>query len=96
MCHLIQNSSFCGGVGAVLLHFSIKDFEILDFYPPNNPTSHYVACHFGYSLALRSKKILDKDIVLCPFDIKKPLHFRVQLKSRNCQIWSQDIFDFRD
>ena len=34
------------------LHFSSKDFEILDLDPPNNPTSHYGACHFGYSLAL--------------------------------------------
>ena len=36
------------------LHFSSKDFEILDLDPPNNPTSHYGACHFGYSLALRA------------------------------------------
>ena len=36
----------------VLLHFSSKDFEILDFDPPNNPTSHYGACNFGYNLAL--------------------------------------------
>ena len=35
------------------LHFSSKDFEILDLDPPNNPTSHYDACHFGYSLALK-------------------------------------------
>ena len=37
------------------LHFSSKDFEILDLDPPNNPTSHYGACHFGYNLALMSK-----------------------------------------
>ena len=35
------------------LHFSSKDFEILDLDPPNNPTSHYGACHFGYNLALK-------------------------------------------
>ena len=35
------------------LHFSSKDFEILDIDPPNNPTSHYSACHFGYSVALK-------------------------------------------
>ena len=35
------------------LHFLGKDFEILDLNPPNNPTSHYGACHFGYNLALR-------------------------------------------
>ena len=29
-----------------------KDFEFLDLDPPNNPTSHYGACHFGYNLAL--------------------------------------------
>ena len=34
------------------LHFSSKDFGILDLNPPNNPTSHYGACHFGYNLAL--------------------------------------------
>jgi len=33
-------------------HFSSKDFEILDLDPPNNPTSQYGACHFGYILAL--------------------------------------------
>ena len=33
-------------------HFSSKDFEILDLDPPNNPTSHSGACHFGYNLAL--------------------------------------------
>ena len=54
MCHFLQNSSFCGGVGAgaCALSFLSKDFEILDFDPPNNPTSHYGACHFGYNLAL--------------------------------------------
>ena len=35
------------------LHFSSKDFKILDLDPPNNPTSHYGACHFGYNLALK-------------------------------------------
>ena len=34
--------------------FSSKDFEILDFDPPNNPTSHYGACYFGYNLALNT------------------------------------------
>ena len=38
------------------LHFSSKDFEILDLDPPNNPTSHYGACHFGYNLALNIPK----------------------------------------
>ena len=47
-----KNSSFCGGVRLVPHHFSSKDFEILDLDPPTNPTSHYGACHFGYSLAL--------------------------------------------
>ena len=62
MCHLIQNSSFCGGAGPGLapLHFSSKDFEILDLDPPNNPTSHYGACHFGYNLALRRKILVLK------------------------------------
>ena len=36
------------------LHFSSKDFEILDLDPPNNPTSHYGACHFDYNLALNT------------------------------------------
>ena len=40
--HIIQNSFL----------FLSKNFEILDFDPPNNPTSHYGACHFGYNLAL--------------------------------------------
>ena len=39
------------------LHFSSKDFDILDLDPPNNPTSHYGACHFGYNLALNNQKI---------------------------------------
>ena len=40
------------------LHFSSKDFEILDLDPPNNPTSHSGACHFGYNLALNHFLIL--------------------------------------
>ena len=44
----------------VLLHFLIKDFEILDLDPPNNPTSHYGACHFGYNLALNTKNNLQR------------------------------------
>ena len=52
MCHLIQNFSFCGGVGLAPLHFSSKDFKILDLDPPINATFHYGACHFGYNLAL--------------------------------------------
>ena len=36
---------------------SSKDFKILDLHPPNNPTSHYGACHFGYNLALRQNYI---------------------------------------
>ena len=43
---------FVVGKGLVPLHFSSKDFEILDLDPPTNPTSHYDACHFGYNLAL--------------------------------------------
>ena len=39
------------------LHFSSKDFEILDLDPPNNLTSHYGACHFGYNLALSALKV---------------------------------------
>ena len=42
-----KNLSFCGGVGT--LHFLSKDFKILDLDPPNNPTSQYGACHFGYN-----------------------------------------------
>ena len=49
--HIIENSSFCGGVGACAASF-------LDLDPPNNPTSHYGACHFGYNLSLR---------ILCKF-----------------------------
>ena len=37
-------------------HFLSKDFKIWDLDHPNNPTSHYGACHFGYSLALSGKK----------------------------------------
>ena len=37
--------------------FLSKDFEILDFDPPHNPTSHYGACHFGYNLALKEEII---------------------------------------
>ena len=36
----------------VPLHFSSKDFKILYFNLPNNPTAHYGACHFEYNLAL--------------------------------------------
>ena len=36
-----------------------KDFEILDLDPPNNPTTHYGACHFGYNLALRNIRMQD-------------------------------------
>ena len=35
------------------LHFSSKDFKILFLDPPNNPTSHYGACHFEYNLTLK-------------------------------------------
>ena len=27
----------------------------MDFDPPNNPTPHYGACHFGYNLTLTNK-----------------------------------------
>ena len=37
-----------------MCHFR-ADFETLDLDPPNNPTSHYGACHFGYNLALIKK-----------------------------------------
>ena len=40
-----------------LLHFSSKEFEILDLDPPINATSYYGACHFRYNLALRTYKI---------------------------------------
>ena len=46
------------GWGLGPLHFSSKDFEILDLDPPNYPTSHYDACHFGYNLALNHFLIL--------------------------------------
>ena len=36
------------------------DFEILDLNPPNNPTSHYGVCHFGYSLTLNVHRELQK------------------------------------
>ena len=52
-CFLYYVSLNVVGQGLVLLHFLSKDFEILDLDPPNNPTSHYGACHFGYNLALR-------------------------------------------
>ena len=60
----MMTSSFCGpkmGLGLVPHHFLSKDFEILDLDPPNNPTSHYGACHSGYRLALKkfSLNILD-------------------------------------
>ena len=45
------------------LHFSSKDFEILDLDPPNNPTSHYGACHFGYNLALKGG-VADFEVIL--------------------------------
>ena len=74
MCNLIENSSLCGGVeGLVLLHFSSKDFEILDLDPPNNPTSHYGACHFGYNLALKGEWCYYFDIAT------KKLRFRLLL-----------------
>ena len=53
--HIIENSSFCGGVGACAASFLSQDFGILDLDPPNNPTSHYGACHFGYNLALKGQ-----------------------------------------
>ena len=56
MCHLIENLSFCGGVGACAASFFEQSFKKLDFNPPNNPTSHYGACHFGYNLALNLRK----------------------------------------
>ena len=53
------------GQGLVPLHFSSKDFEILDLDPPNNPTSHYGACHFGYNLALTNNDTIhDKQLIL--------------------------------
>ena len=55
--HFFEVAYFVVGQGLVPLHFSSKDFEILDLDPPNNPTSHYGACHFGYNLVL-SKKII--------------------------------------
>ena len=38
----------------MLLHFSNKEFKILDLGPPTNDVSHYSACPFGCSLALKS------------------------------------------
>ena len=37
-----------------------KDFEILDFDPPNNSTSDHGACHFGYNLVI----VLMKSILI--------------------------------
>ena len=51
ICHFVV------GEGLVPCHFSSKDFEILDLDPPNNLTSHYGACHFGYNLALSALKV---------------------------------------
>ena len=51
----MTNHHFVVGEGLVPLHFSSKDFEILDLDPPNNPTSHYDACHFEYNIALKVK-----------------------------------------
>ena len=45
------------------LHFSSKDFEILDLDPPNNPISHYGACHFGYNLALSIEGMQDVNLL---------------------------------
>ena len=45
-------------------HFSSKDFEILDLDPPNNPTSHYGACHFVYNLALKGKYMVFEIVLL--------------------------------
>ena len=46
------------GQGLAPLHFSNKEFEILDLDPPINATSHYGACHFRYNLALNDKQII--------------------------------------
>ena len=40
------------------LQVTRRNFEILDLDPPNNHTYHYGACHFGYHLALNTKKQL--------------------------------------
>lgn len=53
MCHLTQNQSSVVGQGLAPLHFSNKEFEILELDPPINSTSHYGACYFRYNLALR-------------------------------------------
>ena len=71
MWHIIENSSFCGRVGACAASFTSKDFEILDLNPPNNPTSHYGACHFGYSLALN--EILAIYSLYLSFHLSKPI-----------------------
>ena len=55
MCHEKEIRHFVVGKGLAPLHFLSKPFEILDFDPPNNPTSYYGACHFGYNLALKER-----------------------------------------
>ena len=58
-------------------HFETKDFEILDFDPPNNPISHYGACHFGYNLALKGEFSIFID-----FFFKGPIKTAPQEKNR--------------
>ena len=59
----------------MLLHFLSKDFEILDLDPPNNPTSHYGACHFGYNLALMMVLSYRVQIPLVLVKFQKQLQF---------------------
>ena len=49
------------GYGLALLHFSFKEFDILDLDPPINATSHYGACHFRYNFALNQFFVYLKD-----------------------------------
>ena len=66
------------GLGLALLHFSNKEFEILDLDPPINATSHYGACHFSYNLALNALCKARKVLCLSPHSVGQglvPLHF---------------------
>ena len=66
------------------LHFLSKDFEILDLDPSNNPTSHYGACHFGYSFPLKFNRPYNSDLLtsnLVHFSLTLPVVFTAPLLS---------------
>ena len=74
------------------LHFLSKDFEILDFDPPSNPTSHYGACHFGYNNVFVNsytlhidffKEGLEKEELLCHIFGIEGIFFNTQMWHEN-------------